>query len=228
MANHLKSSLYTHTVYQSGKSSVRDLQDPSAHHSSVVFRNDNSVAHHSDDSVGPFRNDSSVCRSQRGSQSGLTAETKLKTSWKQLLKLPEDPKNTRFRSHEKLRTNRFFALLSNADSGLLETVVPLNQTSGNATVKILQLNPTFLLNGNSRHQRTLHFNYTTSNDVVPTNRNDAAAENRSLSKRPTAETLNNSNNDVSGFPLTKLLAHALTLTAASRYTLTAELTSVGI
>ncbi|KZV55822.1 putative receptor-like protein kinase [Dorcoceras hygrometricum] len=29
-------SLYTRTVYQSGKSSVRDLQSPSAHHSSVV------------------------------------------------------------------------------------------------------------------------------------------------------------------------------------------------
>ncbi|KZV26344.1 hypothetical protein F511_37184 [Dorcoceras hygrometricum] len=34
------------------KSSVRDLQDPSAHHSSVVFRHDKSVGHHSDDSVG--------------------------------------------------------------------------------------------------------------------------------------------------------------------------------
>ncbi|KZV18067.1 hypothetical protein F511_36570 [Dorcoceras hygrometricum] len=34
------------------KSSVRDLQDPSDHHSSVVFRHDNSVGHHSDDSVG--------------------------------------------------------------------------------------------------------------------------------------------------------------------------------
>ncbi|KZV38089.1 hypothetical protein F511_30137 [Dorcoceras hygrometricum] len=39
------------------KSSVRDLQDPSAHHSSVVFRRDKSLGHHSDDSVGLFRHD---------------------------------------------------------------------------------------------------------------------------------------------------------------------------
>ncbi|KZV19178.1 hypothetical protein F511_08824 [Dorcoceras hygrometricum] len=30
-------SLYTRTVYQPGKSSVRDLQSPSAHHSSVII-----------------------------------------------------------------------------------------------------------------------------------------------------------------------------------------------
>ncbi|KZV53069.1 hypothetical protein F511_03982 [Dorcoceras hygrometricum] len=50
------------------KSSVHDLQDPSAHHSSVVFRNDKSVGHHSNDSVGLFRHDKSVGQSQRGSQ----------------------------------------------------------------------------------------------------------------------------------------------------------------
>ncbi|KZV18019.1 TMV resistance protein N-like [Dorcoceras hygrometricum] len=96
------------------------------------------------------------------------------------------------------------------------------------------------------------------------------AENKSISKRPTAETLNNSNNDISGFPLTKVKRRrlntsiwslkptadhsqrqrmisartsavnsavdqhltasrtALMLTAASRYTLTTELTSVDI
>ncbi|KZV28975.1 hypothetical protein F511_07535 [Dorcoceras hygrometricum] len=52
------------------KSSVRDLQDPSAHHSSVVFIHDKSVGHHSDDSVGLFRHDESVGQSQHGSQSG--------------------------------------------------------------------------------------------------------------------------------------------------------------
>ncbi|KZV19838.1 hypothetical protein F511_34446 [Dorcoceras hygrometricum] len=52
------------------KSSIRDLQDPSAHHSSVVFRHDMSVGHHSDDSVGIFRHNKSVGQSQRGSQSG--------------------------------------------------------------------------------------------------------------------------------------------------------------
>ncbi|KZV25619.1 hypothetical protein F511_08648 [Dorcoceras hygrometricum] len=48
------------------KSSVRDLQDPSAHHSSVVFRHDKSVGHHSDYSVGLFRHDKSVGQSQSG------------------------------------------------------------------------------------------------------------------------------------------------------------------
>ncbi|KZV23094.1 WPP domain-interacting protein 2-like [Dorcoceras hygrometricum] len=52
------------------KSSVRDNRGPSAHHSSVVFRNDKSVAHHSDDSVGLFGHDTSVGQSQHGSQSG--------------------------------------------------------------------------------------------------------------------------------------------------------------
>ncbi|KZV46611.1 hypothetical protein F511_39012 [Dorcoceras hygrometricum] len=52
------------------KSSVRDLQDPSAHHSSVVFRHEKSVGHHSDDSIGLFRHNKSVGQSQHGSQSG--------------------------------------------------------------------------------------------------------------------------------------------------------------
>ncbi|KZV30834.1 hypothetical protein F511_36884 [Dorcoceras hygrometricum] len=54
------------------KSSIRDLHDPSAHHSSGVFRHDKSVGHHSDDSVGLFSHDKSVGQSQRGSQSGFT------------------------------------------------------------------------------------------------------------------------------------------------------------
>ncbi|KZV15838.1 hypothetical protein F511_25359 [Dorcoceras hygrometricum] len=66
------------------KSSVRDLQEPSAHHSSVVFRHDKSVGHHSDDSVGLFRHDKSVGQSQRGSQSeplsSSTSLPKLKTT----------------------------------------------------------------------------------------------------------------------------------------------------
>ncbi|KZV42657.1 hypothetical protein F511_29527 [Dorcoceras hygrometricum] len=70
LANQSVEPLYhAHQVSQ-WKSSVRDLQDPSAHHSSVVFRHDKSVGHHSDDSVGLFRHDKSVGQSQRGSQSG--------------------------------------------------------------------------------------------------------------------------------------------------------------
>ncbi|KZV49541.1 hypothetical protein F511_25140 [Dorcoceras hygrometricum] len=51
--------LYTRTVYQPGKSSVRHHRSPSAHHSSVVFRHNKSVGHHYDDSVGLFRHNSS-------------------------------------------------------------------------------------------------------------------------------------------------------------------------
>ncbi|KZV31035.1 hypothetical protein F511_14975 [Dorcoceras hygrometricum] len=40
-------------------------------------------------------------------------------------------------------------------------------------------------------------------------------ENRSLSKRPTAEMLNNSNDDVSGFPLTKVKRRRLTTSSWS-------------
>ncbi|KZV34327.1 hypothetical protein F511_35504 [Dorcoceras hygrometricum] len=36
LENHLRQASIPHTVYQPGKSSVRDLQSPSAHHSSVV------------------------------------------------------------------------------------------------------------------------------------------------------------------------------------------------
>ncbi|KZV37030.1 hypothetical protein F511_11976 [Dorcoceras hygrometricum] len=38
---------------------------PVSHHNSVVFRHNQSVGHHSDDSVVPFRHDTSVCRSQK-------------------------------------------------------------------------------------------------------------------------------------------------------------------
>ncbi|KZV25344.1 hypothetical protein F511_26262 [Dorcoceras hygrometricum] len=87
LANHLNRASISCTVYQPRKSSVRDLQSPSAHHSSVVFRHNQSVGHHSDDSVGLFRHNSSVGQSQRGSQSGRqsicqvsTAELILKTT----------------------------------------------------------------------------------------------------------------------------------------------------
>ncbi|KZV53957.1 hypothetical protein F511_43068 [Dorcoceras hygrometricum] len=44
---------------------------PVSHHSSVVFRHNQSVGLHSDDSVGPFKHDTSVFRSQRGSISAV-------------------------------------------------------------------------------------------------------------------------------------------------------------
>ncbi|KZV58687.1 mediator-associated protein 1-like [Dorcoceras hygrometricum] len=64
--------LYHEQQVSRGKSSIRDLQGPSAYHNSVVFRHDKSVGHHSDDSVGLFRHDKSVGQSQRSSQSVAT------------------------------------------------------------------------------------------------------------------------------------------------------------
>ncbi|KZV21305.1 hypothetical protein F511_25627 [Dorcoceras hygrometricum] len=45
---------------------------PVSHNNSAVFRHNQSVGHHSDDSIETFRHDTSVCRSQRGSISDLT------------------------------------------------------------------------------------------------------------------------------------------------------------
>ncbi|KZV48175.1 hypothetical protein F511_21438 [Dorcoceras hygrometricum] len=49
------------------KSSIRDLQERHTvdHHSSVVFRHDDSTGHHLDDIIGSFRRDNSAGRSQR-------------------------------------------------------------------------------------------------------------------------------------------------------------------
>ncbi|KZV48174.1 hypothetical protein F511_21437 [Dorcoceras hygrometricum] len=46
------------------KSSIPDLQERHTvdHHSSVVFRHDDSAGHHLDDSIGPFRRDNSSDR----------------------------------------------------------------------------------------------------------------------------------------------------------------------
>ncbi|KZV17958.1 hypothetical protein F511_41999 [Dorcoceras hygrometricum] len=57
------------SVYQPGKSLVRDIE---ARQPSQLdgFQTQLSVGHHSDDSVVPFRHDTSVCRSQCGSISG--------------------------------------------------------------------------------------------------------------------------------------------------------------
>ncbi|KZV37975.1 hypothetical protein F511_09795 [Dorcoceras hygrometricum] len=80
LENHLSQASIPRTMYQPGKSSVRDLQSSSAHHSSVVFRQNQSVGHHSDYTVGIFRHNSSVGQSQRGSQirSSINLSTRLK------------------------------------------------------------------------------------------------------------------------------------------------------
>ncbi|KZV52493.1 mediator of RNA polymerase II transcription subunit 16-like [Dorcoceras hygrometricum] len=69
LANQSVETIYHAQQVSRWKSSVRDLQKPSAHHSSMVFRHDKSVGHHSYDSVGLFRHNKSVGQSQRGSQS---------------------------------------------------------------------------------------------------------------------------------------------------------------
>ncbi|KZV41331.1 RING/U-box superfamily protein [Dorcoceras hygrometricum] len=67
--NHLKSSLYT-TVYQPGNhwSVIIGARQPISQLGGIL--------HHSDDSVGPFWHDTSVCRSQRGSNLGSTINQK--------------------------------------------------------------------------------------------------------------------------------------------------------
>ncbi|KZV31912.1 hypothetical protein F511_42212 [Dorcoceras hygrometricum] len=62
-------SLYTTHSQAAGGNHRSVIFRPASHHSSVVFRYDNSVDHHSDDSVGPFGHDYSVSRSQRDFQS---------------------------------------------------------------------------------------------------------------------------------------------------------------
>ncbi|KZV48675.1 hypothetical protein F511_22915 [Dorcoceras hygrometricum] len=52
----------------------------------------------------------------------LTSSTSAEAILRLKFQLPEEPKNTRFRSHENIRTNSFFALLSNVDSGLLASI----------------------------------------------------------------------------------------------------------
>ncbi|KZV18207.1 hypothetical protein F511_20156 [Dorcoceras hygrometricum] len=104
------------------KSSVRDLQDSSAHHSSVVFRHDKSVGHHSDDSVGLFRHDKSVGQSQRGSQSAygqnlalVLKSTEARNNKKCSPRNSNQQKNQRTSLYEDTATSHFF---SNVDSGL--------------------------------------------------------------------------------------------------------------
>ncbi|KZV49300.1 hypothetical protein F511_23446 [Dorcoceras hygrometricum] len=50
-----QSSLFTTHSKSAGGNHRSVIFRPISHHSSVVFQNDKSVAHHSDDSVGPFR-----------------------------------------------------------------------------------------------------------------------------------------------------------------------------
>ncbi|KZV38774.1 hypothetical protein F511_19923 [Dorcoceras hygrometricum] len=71
----IKARLYTTHSQSAGgnnRSMIFKAGQSITHHSSVVFRHDDSIGHDSDDSVGPFRHDTSVCRSQRGSFSGFS------------------------------------------------------------------------------------------------------------------------------------------------------------
>ncbi|KZV29133.1 hypothetical protein F511_40136 [Dorcoceras hygrometricum] len=83
-----KASLYTTHSQSAGgnhRSVIFRAGHSITHHSSVVIRHDESVGHHSDDSVGPFKHETSVCRSQHGTfsdcgryrQSGLRPEPRL-------------------------------------------------------------------------------------------------------------------------------------------------------
>ncbi|KZV54226.1 hypothetical protein F511_14639 [Dorcoceras hygrometricum] len=95
--NHLKSSLYT-VVYQpvNHRSVIIGARQPISQLSGIL--------HHSDDSVGPFLHDTSVCRSQRGSNLGSTNNQKaqyvLRASLQRRLRPP-----SKYQSKEQLKEN---------------------------------------------------------------------------------------------------------------------------
>ncbi|KZV42572.1 ubiquitin-protein ligase/ zinc ion binding protein [Dorcoceras hygrometricum] len=62
-----QASLYTTHNQSAGGNHRSVIFRPISHHNSVVFRHNQSVGHHPDDSVGPFRHDKSAGRSQCGS-----------------------------------------------------------------------------------------------------------------------------------------------------------------
>ncbi|KZV32487.1 ABC transporter B family member [Dorcoceras hygrometricum] len=94
---------------------------PVSHHSSVFFRHNQSVRHHSDDIIVPFRHDTSVCRSQRGSISAkklLTARTKktARNTYPEAHTHRRTLYSTVVKTHQLTVSSRF---LSNVESGFL-------------------------------------------------------------------------------------------------------------
>ncbi|KZV42956.1 hypothetical protein F511_42772 [Dorcoceras hygrometricum] len=115
LANQSFEPLYHAQQVSRWKSSVRDLQDPSAHHSSVVFRHDKSVGHHSDDSVGLFRHNKSVASHNLALNQLLDkAQFNEKCSHRSL----NQQENNETDFSKKLRTPVATRFYSNANSGL--------------------------------------------------------------------------------------------------------------
>ncbi|KZV49599.1 hypothetical protein F511_23630 [Dorcoceras hygrometricum] len=101
------------------------------HHSSAIFRHDLSVGHHSDDSVGPFRHDTSVCdhnvalsrvlNQSSGSiyltrtrqlslhqyAPSLVSATTAGTAWELKSRISNELRNSRFNCRRNSRTQGF-------------------------------------------------------------------------------------------------------------------------
>ncbi|KZV56637.1 hypothetical protein F511_02136 [Dorcoceras hygrometricum] len=192
LANHLSRASIPHTVYQPGKSSVRDLQSPSSHHSSVVLQvyvgiNNKGKAQNREELLPRSRN-------QRMNNRTRFLEN-LRTSSNSAL-LPQFVLQpiTRYQSKKELSRNLVPPKSSKTEAEIDEdrrtkcsAAVPLNQTSGKAT-ETTEFNVSFNLI--SRNKQTLHYTTEPQNDIVPTNqkrrRSSPPADTKSLSKQPAA------------------------------------------
>ncbi|KZV19935.1 anthraniloyl-CoA:methanol acyltransferase-like [Dorcoceras hygrometricum] len=171
LAIHLSRASIPCTVYQPGKSSIRDLQSPSAHHSSVVFRHNQSVGHHSDDSVGLFRHNSSVGQSQRGSQirHQPLLTTDISSSSQRNQKQPSDVSFSKEHQNDAASTNQndtaSFQQLTTDSLQNNQQLVALNNSKRRRTGHII-------IAANSWSQsvtpKTLRFNLSKRRRVAPT------------------------------------------------------------
>ncbi|KZV55054.1 hypothetical protein F511_11822 [Dorcoceras hygrometricum] len=190
LANHLSRASIPCTVYQPGKSSVRDLQSPSSHHSSVVFRHNQSVGHHSDDSVGLFRHDRSVGQSQRGSKSAMFTLKAVKSAqfvpptadfylnrYNKARKFQPAPTSFSFYSLNWVTTGRATHKESSATK-IAQNHDRERQQSTEKELRHQRLLTTEISSSSQRNQQQpsdVVFSKEHQNDAASTNQNDAAA-----------------------------------------------------
>ncbi|KZV26447.1 hypothetical protein F511_37178 [Dorcoceras hygrometricum] len=149
------------------KSSVHDLQDPSAHHSLVVFRHDKSVDHHSDDSVGLFRHDQLKGLGKANPASPKSSKTGVGIGRNLKKKRSGEQYQTRVSTEKKIRNIGSKIFLS----------VDQHFYIYNPQIQQLLL-ATKPVDVNSRELSTetvVAFSKNIQNDTVPTNSNDAVA-----------------------------------------------------
>ncbi|KZV19070.1 protein FLOWERING LOCUS T-like [Dorcoceras hygrometricum] len=116
MANHLKRASISRTVYQPGKSSIRDRRGPSAY---IIARWYSDTTTQSVITPMIALDLSGTTHLSVGHNVALSqSEAILNLKSRSL----HQPGNARVKSHENIRTNRFFALLTNIDSGFLASI----------------------------------------------------------------------------------------------------------